>query len=472
MQLPELTPNQIQERCTERSYMRGLDYFHTGAIDNATLHGYTLSGTCEGTEMDPYHVTVELTPTGIAATDCSCPYDWGGDCKHIVALLLTYLEEPDAIDSLDTLFATFEAKPKANLLQVISELLKRAPELVPIARTYAEVPVTPPSPEPLPLVAVYREQIDGIFGGGFLEQHRLRDVLSQLEDLRRHAESLAQLGETESALSILHALIHQSIARYPDTLQGEELPRFINKCTRAFTRIVEDTPEPALVTERAAIQEHCQMLLRLSFEAELAIASLLTDFLEQLCLMEELEDLQVAIKQALDESPDRQAHVRLLLALYFQSGEIEDYLQLARSEGEGYRLIHTLFALQRDDAAWEALKVFPLSVDEYWQLLRDPVDPLHSPIVQRVPQFTERLLKLLSSHHTDLAIQLYQKLIDWTVLSRKREDYEKVAEYLTQLRELYQGLNREDQWAAYLSDFQEQNTHKRLLLRIIAKCMG
>ena len=472
MQLPELTPDQIQQRCTEQSYMRGLDYFHTGAIDNATLHEYTLSGTCEGTDIEPYRVTVELTPTGIASTDCSCPYDWGGDCKHIVALLLTYLEEPDAIDSLDALFATLEAKPKPNLLQIIAELLKRAPELAPIAQAYSEVPVTPPSPEPLPLVTVYREQIDIVFGNGFLEQHRLRDVLSQLEDLKRHAESLAQLGETETALSILHALIDRSIARYPDTLQGDELPRFINKCTRAFTRIVENTPEPALVTERTAIQEHCQMLLRLSFDAEPVFTSLLTDFLEQLCLMEALEGLQVEIKHTLDESPDRPAHVRLLLALHFQSGEIDDYLQLARSEGEGYRLIHTLFALQRDDAAWEALKVFPLSVDEYWQLLRDPVDPLHSPIVQRIPRFTERLLKLLSSHHTDLAIQLYQKLIDWTTLSRKREDYEKVGKYLTQLRGLYQHLNRENQWAVYLADFQKQHSHKRLLLQIIAKCMG
>ena len=466
MQLPELTPDQIQQRCTEQSYMRGVDYFHTGAIGNATLHGHTLSGTCEGTDIDPYHVTVELTPTGIAVTDCSCPYDWGGDCKHIVALLLTYAEVPDTIYSLDTLLAALEEKPKPNLLQIISELLTRVPELIPIAQAYSAVPVTPPRPEPLPLVAVYREQIDGIFGRGFLEKHRLQDVLSLLEDLRRHAESLGQLEETERALSILHALIHQSIAHYSDTLQGDELPRFIKKCTRAFTRIVENTPEPA------AIQEHCQMLLRLSFDAEPVFTSLLTDFLEQLCLMEELADLQVAIEHALDESPDRPKHVRLLLALYFQSGDIEDYLQLARSEGEGYRLIHTLFALQRDDAAWEALKAFPLSVDEYWQLLQDPVDFLHSPIVQRVPRFTERLLQLLGSHHTNLALQLYQKLIDWTVLSRKREDYQKVGEYLTQLREVYQHLNREGQWAVYLAEFQKQHSHKRLLLGIIAKCMS
>ena len=455
MQLPELTPDQIQERCTEQSYMRGLDYFHAGAIDNATLHGYTLSGTCEGTDMDPYRVTVELMPTGIASTDCSCPYDWGGDCKHIVALLLTYVEEPDVIYSLDTLLATLEAKPKSSLLQVISELLKRAPELVPIAQAYSEVPVTPPRPEPLPLVAVYREQIDGIFGRGFLEQHQLHDGLSQLEDLRRHAESLAQLGETERALSILHALVHQSIVHYSDTLQGNELPRFVDKCTKTFTQVVENTPEPA------AIQEHCQPLLQLSFDAEPAFTSLLTSFLEQLCLREPA-GLQAAIEGQLDRSPDRPAHVRLLLALYFQSDEIEDYLRLARSEGEGYRLIHTLFALKREDAAWEVLKTFPLSVDEYWQLLQDP-------IVQRIPRFTERLLKLLRSQHTRRAIQPYQKLIDWTALSRKREDYQKVREYLIQLRGLYQHLNQENQWSAYLADFQKRHAHKWLLLRIIAE---
>ena len=69
MQPPQLTPDQIQERCTERSYMRGLEYFHDGAIENPALHGYTLSAICEGTDMDPYRVTIELMPTGIASTD-------------------------------------------------------------------------------------------------------------------------------------------------------------------------------------------------------------------------------------------------------------------------------------------------------------------------------------------------------------------------------------------------------------------
>ena len=161
--------------------------------------------------------------------------------------------------------------------------------------------------------------------------------------------------------------------------------------------------------------------------------------------------------------PDRGAHVRLLLALYLESDRIEDYLQLARSEGEGYRLIHRLFGLGRDDEGWKALKAFPLFVDEYWDLLQDPT-------YQRVPAFTETLLNLLKSRQTETAIALYQRLIEHTVLSRKRADYQEVREYLTQLKECYQHRDREHQWPAYLTDFRKRHNRKRMLLKIIAEC--
>ena len=40
--------------------------------------------------------------------NCSCPYDWGGYCKHIVAVLLAYLHEPEKVTerpSVDELLA-------------------------------------------------------------------------------------------------------------------------------------------------------------------------------------------------------------------------------------------------------------------------------------------------------------------------------------------------------------------------------
>ncbi len=38
-----------------------------------------------------------MSEAGIAETRCSCPYDWGGICKHIVAVLLVLVHASDKI---------------------------------------------------------------------------------------------------------------------------------------------------------------------------------------------------------------------------------------------------------------------------------------------------------------------------------------------------------------------------------------
>ena len=464
MQLPQITSDQIQERCTPQSFERGEDYFYDEAIGNPVIHGWTLSATCQGTEPTPYRVSVELMPTGIADAYCSCPYDWGGDCKHIVALLLTYIHESEEICSVDTLFTTLAEKPKASLLRVISELLKREPALVPVARTYIDMAEeselesvsTASNLMVSATTKVYREQIDRLFGNGFLEQHQLREVLVHLKGLVRHAESLAQAGETEFALSILHALIHQSIVRYADTLQKPELPRFVDNCTTVFAQIVDKLQEPT------AILEHYRMLLALSFEAESVFTSHLTHLLKQFYLTQDTTDLQTTIAERLEESRNRQAHVQLLLDLYLRSDQIGAAFRLARREEAPAPLISNLFARQDEDTAWEALEEFPLSVAEYWDLLK-------SPIAKRDPRFTEQLVTLVEGHQPGTAIMLYQGLIEQILTSQKRRDYKRVQRYLTAIKRLHQHLDQENQWEAYLAVLRKRHARKRLLLQIMAE---
>ena len=454
MQLPDLTHDQIQSRCTEQSFERGFEYFHGGAIGNPVLQDWTLSSTCQGSSPKPYRTTVELMPTGIVSTHCSCLYEGDGDCKHIAALLLTYVESPETLYSVEDLLATLAGKPKSSLLQIISELLKRSPELARIAQVYADIPVASPDPEKLPLVSVYTERIEHIFGHGFLEEHQLRDVITHLEGLLKHAEFFAQLGETEFALSILHALIHQSILHYSDTLQSSELPRFISKCTKAFAQIATDA------RHLSSISEHCQLLLHLSFDAEPLFTRPLTRLIEQLCLTQDTADLQLMIERHLETCLDRRAYVRLLLALYLRAGKTEAYFHLARSEGESYRLIYALFTCEKDDVAWKTLRECSLSLDEHWALLI-------SPIAKRIPNFTDKLLTLLRHYDPNIAVPLYHKLIEQTVRSRKRESYEKVRRSLDELRTLYQRCHQENQWTVYLANFRKRHARKRLLLQII-----
>ena len=456
MQYPDITEDQIQDRCTKQVFARGEGYFYEEAIENAILHGWTLSATCQGSEVTPYRVSVELTPTGIADTECSCPYDWGGDCKHIVALLLTYVHEPDEIHSVEPILTAIAEKPRATLLHIISELLKREPTLVLIVETYTDGVAESqfrdtPTASASTVVAsatttAYREQIDRLFGNGFLEQHQLHKVIAQLTALVRHAESLAEAGATEFALSILYALIHQSIIRYEDTLQSSELPRFVRTCTTQFGQIADT------LQELTALREYHQPLLELSFEAEAAFTPHLIRLLKQLGATQDTTDLQTAIEQRLDESRDRQTHVQLLLYLYLNSEQIAAAFRLARREEAAAAFINLLLERQDEDTVWEALEEFLLTIEEYWGLLKNP-------LANRIPNFTEQLLTLVEGHRPETAIMLYQGLIEQVLTSRKRTDYNTVQHYLTEAEKLYQHLDQESQWKAYLEVLRER--HRR-----------
>lgn len=44
-------------------------------------------------------IQIELDKDGIGYTSCTCPYDWGGICKHIVAALLACIQRPQQIEA-------------------------------------------------------------------------------------------------------------------------------------------------------------------------------------------------------------------------------------------------------------------------------------------------------------------------------------------------------------------------------------
>ena len=462
MLYPNITEDQIQDRCTKKVFSRGEGYFYDEAIENAMFHGWTLSANCQGSEATPYHVSVELTPTGIADAACSCLYDWGGDCKHIVALLLTYVHEREEIRSVEPILTAIAEKPRATLLRVISELLKREPTLVSIVETYTDSVVESQfgdTPTAFTVVAsatstVYREQIDRLFGDKFLEQHQLHAVIAQLTELLKHAESLVQIGATEFALSILYALIHQSIVRYEDTLQSAELPRFVGRCTTQFVQIA-DTLE-----ESTALYEYRRPLLELSFKADAAFTPHLIHLLKKLCATQDTTDLQTAVEQRLDESRDRQTHVQFLLYLSLNSDQIAASFRLARCQEAAAAFILLLLERQDEGTIWEALEEFPLTIEEYWDILKNP-------FAEHIPHFTEQLLTLVEEHRPETAIMLYQGLIEQVLNARKRTDYKTVQHYLTEAQKLCQHRDQESQWKAYLEVLRERHRRKRRLLEML-----
>jgi len=66
-------------------------------IQNPARAGNTLTAQVRGTRL--YDIEVDVQPAGIYAI-CTCPYNWGGHCKHVGAVLLKWVEEPEAFTTV------------------------------------------------------------------------------------------------------------------------------------------------------------------------------------------------------------------------------------------------------------------------------------------------------------------------------------------------------------------------------------
>ena len=89
--LQTLTENDITSLFTPRSWSRARSYYRSHRVRDACCLGTTLVAKVQGTRL--YNVEIEVADGRVGAT-CSCPHDWGGYCKHVGAVLLTWIHQP------------------------------------------------------------------------------------------------------------------------------------------------------------------------------------------------------------------------------------------------------------------------------------------------------------------------------------------------------------------------------------------
>jgi uncharacterized Zn finger protein len=76
----------IRENATAQSFERGQQYSQSQAVDDLVWRDPFLQASVAGN--DYYRVTIGFKNQKVDSAICSCPYDFGGWCKHIVAVLL------------------------------------------------------------------------------------------------------------------------------------------------------------------------------------------------------------------------------------------------------------------------------------------------------------------------------------------------------------------------------------------------
>lgn len=213
---PHLTEALIRAASTAQSFERGEEYYHSGAIYNTARLGNVLFGECEGTTAPSYRVQAELDEAGIQSAECTCPYDWGGYCKHIVALLLTYIDKPDAFVARQEPTELLADMSRDDLVVLIGKLLQQHPDLYDWLAAAAQKPKsearharkTPVSAE------AYRRQVSTILHS--LDRMSSSEaywgvsgMVEQLGEVQDSAQKFLESGDAEGALTILTTLLKE-----------------------------------------------------------------------------------------------------------------------------------------------------------------------------------------------------------------------------------------------------------------------
>lgn len=123
-----LTAEDIEKISSEKSFARGIDLYLSSAISDTYRKENTIYGKCEGSEKNTYDLEVNFDGIEMDAF-CSCPYDWGGLCKHLVAFLLTFVNEEELFTKPADIPTLLEPLDRENLIVLISKLVKEKPDL-------------------------------------------------------------------------------------------------------------------------------------------------------------------------------------------------------------------------------------------------------------------------------------------------------------------------------------------------------
>lgn len=252
----------IREGFDDGSWARGLNYYHRGYIHDLVQEDDELYALCEGSRPQPYTVSVQLGPRGFGDAHCSCPIGEYGDCKHVVALMLTYLNRretmPEIEPSLSPAPRSLTVKPSPperyhymgeaevaalshdELVALVGRLIMAEPGLV------ALLPL-PPLPDPaagpadeaelrrlIALAITRRVQRYGIKGDG----------LRELEEL---AIAYLEAGDGASA-TLVYGLLAEAMLRHDPSASvryGDPLWRvYLTSFCDYFSRL--EAPEPRL----------------------------------------------------------------------------------------------------------------------------------------------------------------------------------------------------------------------------------
>lgn len=486
---PALSRSDVRNWTEQRFYDRGENYFRQGRIQRRR-EGRTLKAECQGSQPSPYHVEAELDD-GIAWAECSCPMGGGGRCKHVVALLLTWVASPDKFGAQDPLERMLQEQSTSKLTQLILKMVDRHPDLERLVRLSSTSASAAIDPEEL------RSQIQSVFqerGHGHAYAYDrdpyyvVQEVTDDLEPFFTRADDYREHGRLHDATTVYRLMIEETRDHYE---------QFYDEEGKLSSRVAEASRELGEILADATDSDLRETILRTLFDAYIwdlnlggyGLSDWAYDAILEYATPDERQRVAEWVRNHLPQpasppDPDRRVFVitkddasswsntwkretlgGFLLDLLADTLDDEDYLQICRETGQVTELVDRLLERDRLDEALHAAR--EASDYDVYQLTstfaeHGAEDALYDLVLNRLNDDTDRRLvtwlRNYAAEHDDLdrALQLSKRLF-W---SRPNPDaYERV-------RTVAQQMDRWDEVHSEIHDQLREQGNYGLLTRL------
>ena len=359
----KITESTLKSSSSPESYARGYELYQSDAVFDTFRQGNTLIGKCEGSSVPYYHLRVTIDEGGIQEAFCTCPYDWGGYCKHIIALILTYIHNPDAFIEQKSVEELLSNMDKDALVRLIGRIVDKNPDLYLWLRTAVQSATAkdkPAQPRKNRKTQVskteYRRQIQNILHSlsGYRRSEAywmMGGMVSQLQQVRETAYAFLDAGDAEGALVILITLLTEVGSSYEEFDDSDgELGSFLEELALPMVEAILSA-DLSKTERRSPMNELEPVVEELSAygidDLDVILVALNHGWSEE--EMDELEDYSndpTVLNEAKLNILERQNRIEDFLNLCLETGEYLRYVLKQIELGEFERAI---------EVAWKTL---------------------------------------------------------------------------------------------------------------------
>jgi len=158
----KLTVKKIRGLCTDKSFRRGAEYFSEGRVHSIRVSSGKVTSVVEGGRS--YRVSARPLDQKIEAS-CTCPYDFEGYCKHIVATLLAVAEDYEKlVKEADAESQRFNSVLENSTENQLKDFLRRESESDDSLKKHFLIYMTGEEANGGKSVQDYKNEIAGLYG--------------------------------------------------------------------------------------------------------------------------------------------------------------------------------------------------------------------------------------------------------------------------------------------------------------------